>query len=144
MRPRHAIETALVGHGELLAATAGLNDIEIRRPSLLPDWSRARVIAHLAHKSRSHVAVFDAAAIGDVREQYPEGRRAAEAETEAWSHRSAGELCDLLRDGFSALERAWDGLPDSAWLRRGHSSAGERVILAWLLGRAPAPDLGPW
>jgi maleylpyruvate isomerase len=196
MRPRDAIETAIVGHGEMLTTATSLDDSEIRQPSLLPRWSRARVIAHLAHKSRSHVAVFEGAVGGEFREQYPEGQAAAEAATEAWSNRPAAELCGLLADGFSALERAWERLPDEAWLRRGTSSAGERsmiefvdrhmrdvfvhhvdlgtgyapadwptafvstelpkrlrdlpdraephAILAWLLGRTPAPELAPW
>lgn len=65
---------------------------------------------------------------GDTREQYPGGRTAAEAETEAWSQRGAGELCAFLRDGFTALERSWDRLPGEAWTRRGVSSAGARSM----------------
>lgn len=196
MGPRDAIETAIVGHAEVLTATASLDDYQIAQPSLLPGWSRARVIAHLAHKSWSHVSVFDGAAVDDVRAQYPDGQAAAEAETEAWSRRSAGALREFLRDGFDALERSWDRLPEEAWTRRGMSSAGERSmdefverhlrdvfvhhvdlgvgygppdwpaafvstelpkrlrdlpgraephdILAWLLGRAAAPELAPW
>lgn len=196
MRPQDAIEAATVGHAELLAAVTNLSEREIREPSLLPSWSRARVIAHLAHKTRSHVAVLDGAAVGEVRGQYPAGQAVAEAETLEWSNRPAAELCALLADGFSTLERAWDRLPDDAWLRRGVSSAGERLmtefvarhmrdvfvhyvdlgigyaavdwpaafvqvelpkrlrdlperaaphaLLAWLLGRTPAPELAPW
>lgn len=196
MQPRDAIETAIVGHAELLTAAASLDDDQIRQPSLLPDWSRARVIAHLAHKSWSHVAVFEGAVVGDVRAQYPQGLAAAEAETESWSRRSAGSLRESLQGGFDALEHSWGRLPDNAWMRRGVSSAGERsmsefverhlrdvfvhyadlgigygpgdwpaafvrteltkrlrdlpgraepnAILAWLLGRTPAPELTPW
>lgn len=196
MRPSGAIETAIAGHREVLAAMISLTENDIRQPSLLPHWSRARVIAHLAHKSRSHVGVFDGAVAGEVRQQYPEGQAAAEAETEAWSNRPAQELHKLLTGGFSALERSWERLPDEAWLRRGTSSAGERsmvqfverhlrdvfvhhvdldleytpadwpapfvdtelkkrlqdlprraepsMILAWLLGRRPVPELAPW
>ena len=196
MRPSGAIETAVAGHRQVLAATISLTESDVRAPSLLPHWTRARVIAHLAHKSRSHVAVFEGAAIGEVRQQYPEGQAAAEAETEAWSNGPAHELHELLADGFSALERAWERLPDEAWLRQGTSSAGDRsmvqfverhlrdvfvhhvdldlaytaadwpaafvdtelqkrlrdlprraepnMILAWLLGRRPVPELAPW
>jgi maleylpyruvate isomerase len=196
MRPRDSIETAIVGHAEVLTATARLDDTQVAQPSLLPGWSRARVIAHLAHKSWSHVAVFEGAAVDDVRAQYPQGQAAAEAETDVWSHRSVEALREFLGDGFAALERSWDRLPDEAWVRRGTSSAGERSvkefverhmrdvfvhhvdldvgygprdwpaafvttelpkrlrdlpgraeshdILAWLLGRSPAPELAPW
>lgn len=196
MRPRSAIETAIVGHREVLTATARLDDTQAAQPSLLPGWSRARVMAHLAHKSWSHVTVFEGAVLDDVRAQYPEGQAAAEEETEAWSGRSVETLQGLLGDGFAALERSWDRLPDEAWARRGRSSAGDRSmaefverhlrdvfvhhvdldvgygphnwppafvttelpkrlrnlpgraepheLLAWLLGRAPAPELAPW
>ena len=196
MRPRDSIETAIVGHSEVLTAVARLDDTQLAQPSLLPGWSRARVIAHLAHKSWSHVTVFEGAVVDDIRAQYPEGPAAAEAETEVWSHRDAEPLRELLGDGFAALERAWARLPDEAWVRRGVSSAGERSmkefverhlrdvfvhhvdlsvgygppdwpaafvstelpkrlqdlsgraashdILAWLLGRSPAPELAPW
>lgn len=103
MRPRDAIETAIVGHAELLTAASRSDDHEITEPSLLPGWSRAHVIAHLAHKTWSHVTVFEGGVVGDVRPQYPEGRGAAEAETEMWSRRSAGALREVLRDGFAAL-----------------------------------------
>lgn len=196
MRPLEAIETAIVGHAGVLTAAVSLDDDQSAQPSLLPGWSRARVIAHLAHKSWSHVAVFEGAVVGEVRAQYPEGQTTAEAETKAWSLRTSGELHEVLRDGFAALERSWERLPDDAWLRCGVSSAGERTMtefvqrhlrdvfvhhvdlgigygphdwpaafvstelpkrlrdlpgraephamLAWLLGRSPAPELTPW
>ncbi|MEY2474570.1 MAG: maleylpyruvate isomerase [Actinomycetota bacterium] len=132
MRPQDAIDTAIVGHREVLTAAHSLGETEIREPSLLPGWSRGRVIAHLAHKSRSHVAVFEGAREGVVREQWPRGQAAAEAETEAWSNRSATDLCGLLAGGFSELERAWQLLPDDAWLRSGISSAGERSMIEFV------------
>lgn len=64
MRPRDAIETAIVGHAEVLIAVATLDEDGMRQPSLLPGWSRARVIAHLGHKSWSHVSVFEGALVG--------------------------------------------------------------------------------
>lgn len=128
MRPQDSIETAIVGHDEVLTATARLDDNQIAHPSLLPGWSRARVIAHLAHKSWSHVAVFEGAVVDEVRPQYPEGQVAAEAETEVWSQRSAEALLECLRDGFAALERSWDRLSDEGWVRRGTSSAGDRSM----------------
>ncbi|MEY2425171.1 MAG: maleylpyruvate isomerase [Actinomycetota bacterium] len=78
------------------------------------------------------MAVLEGAVIGEVREQYPEGQTAAEAETEAWSKRPARELFGLLADAFSALERAWERLPEDAWLRRGISSAGDRSMIEFV------------
>src|SRR4051794_30898547 len=128
MRPADHIEAALAGHAQVLRAATGLDERAMREPSLLPGWSRARVIAHLAHKSRSHVDVFAGAGAGRVRSQYPRGQTEAAAETQEWSERSAGELCRLLAGSFSALEAAWAALPDEAWTGRGISSAGERSM----------------
>src|SRR3954447_24305498 len=196
MGPAEHIEAALAGHQEVLSAATGLDGRALREPSLLPGWSRARVLAHLAHKSRSHVQVFAGARAGEVRSQYPEGQPAADAEVLAWSELPAEDLRRRLADSFSALESAWAELPDDAWTRIGISSAGERSmtefvhrhmrdvfvhhvdldvgyrpadwpgtfvgtelpkrlrdlpdradsrsLLAWLFGRAPAPQLGPW
>src|SRR3954471_21904815 len=74
MRPADHIEAALAGHAQVLRAATGLDERAMREPSLLPGWSRARVIAHLAHKSRSHVDVFAGAGAGRVRSQYPSGQ----------------------------------------------------------------------
>jgi maleylpyruvate isomerase len=196
MRPDEHIEVALAGHAEVLRTARGLTESAMREPSLLPHWSRARVLAHLAHKSRSHADLFAGARIGEARVQYPEGQAAADAEVIEWSELSAEDLCRLLGDSFSALESAWEVLPGDAWTRRALSSAGERsmtefvhrhmrdvfvhhvdldvgygpedwpetfvrtelpkrlralpdradsrALLAWLFGRAPAPELGPW
>src|SRR4051794_20514480 len=88
MRPTEHIEVAVAGHAEVLRAATSLQERALRGPSLLPGWSRARVLAHLAHKSRSHVDVFAGARVGAVRLQYPDGRAAADAESLEWSERS--------------------------------------------------------
>ncbi len=162
----------------------------------MPGWNRARVIAHLAHKSRSHVNVFDAARAREVGNQYPDGQGAADAEALMWSELPARELCRQLAGSFAALAAAWRRLPNDEWTNRGTSSAGSRtmiefverhmrdvfvhyvdldvgyqpadwpaifvrtelpkrlgdlpertepaLLLAWLFGRAPSPELGPW
>jgi len=196
MRPVEQIEAAIAGHVEMLRTVRGLHESALLEPSLLPGWSRARVLAHLAHKSRSHVDVFVGACVGEVRFQYSAGQASADAEALEWSELSTGDLCRRLSDSFAVLESAWEDLPQDAWNRRGISSAGDRsmtefverhmrdvfvhyvdldvgyrpadwpaifvstelpkrlrglpdrtepgALLAWLFGRAPAPELGPW
>ena len=132
MRPRDAIEAVTAGHRQIATAVASLDDDGMRQPSLLPGWSRARVIAHLAHKSRSHVLVIEAARAGSLGNQYPDGQDVADVESEAWSQRPTDELVGLLVDGFAALEDAWAQTPDDAWTRRGISSAGPRSMLEFV------------
>ena len=196
MRPSESIELAIAGHAEWVDTVARIPDLEFEQPSLLPGWSRARVIADLAHKTQSHLAPFEGAKANEVRPQWGEGQAAAERETEQWSQMSAPELREQLIESFDAIETAWATMPDPAWTRTGVSSAGERSmiefvdrhlrdvfvhhadlgvgyaaadwprrfverelakrlqdlpgraashdLLAWLLGRAPAPELSPW
>src|SRR3954452_14766380 len=132
MRPAEHIEAARAGHAEVLRAATDLHGRAIREPSLLPGWSRARVLAHLAHKSRSHVDVFTGARGGEVRLQYPEGQSAAAAEVLAWSELPPGDLLRRLADSFSALEVVWAELPDDGWTRIGISSAGERSMIEFV------------
>lgn len=196
MRPSDHIGAAIAGHAEVLDAVRRLSDRALQGPSLLPGWTRASVIAHLAHKSRSPVNVFAGARTGEVRSQYPDGQAAADAETLAWSQLPAQELCRQLADSFASLEASWAALANDGWSQRGTSSAGTRTmiefvdrhmrdlfvhyvdidvgyqpadwpaifvstelpkrlrdlpertkpasLLAWLLGRSPSPELGPW
>lgn len=127
-RPSNAIAAAVAAHTDLVRAARQLSEAEVRGLSRLPGWNRARVLAHLAHKSRSHVSVFEGARLGEVREQYPSGIAVAESETEAWSLRPVKELCELLAGGFSSLERSWGSLREDDWSRAGISSAGERSM----------------
>lgn len=64
MRPAELIDTAVRGHLEVLNAVNRFDHSDTLAASLLPGWSRARVIAHLAHKSNSHVNVFEGARLG--------------------------------------------------------------------------------
>ena len=130
-RPDRHITLGHVGHAALLRALGPLSDDDLGRPSRLPGWSRARVVAHLAHKTGTHARVFTAPT-SDGRVQYPDGQAEAERETLAWTRRSAGELRDMLRSSFEDLERAWSTLPSDRWAQRAVSSAGERSLVEFV------------
>ncbi len=57
---------ATAAHELLVAAVASLTDEGARSPSLLPDWTIAHVIAHLARNADSHVLMIEAANRGEV------------------------------------------------------------------------------
>jgi maleylpyruvate isomerase len=196
MRPAAAIDACVAGHERLVSAIAPLTDGEVTQPSKLPGWTRGHVLTHLAHKTATHIWLFEGAYVDEVRDQYPHGLVRAQADVEANAGRSAAELRSELIASFAGLEAAWGELPDSCWDREGICVPGPRsmrqivdrhlrdvevhhvdldigygptdwpdvfvegelakriadlpdrasraALLAWLLGRAEAPALGPW
>jgi maleylpyruvate isomerase len=195
MQPDALIDLGCVGHRRFVQTVAGLRDTEFAGPSLLPAWSRADVVAWLALKSESHTHLFEGAAAGEVRQQFPDGydQLAAIAREVA---QGVPALRLRLGTALSDLEAAWERLPTASWSFETITSAGRRsmadvvarhlrdvevhhvdldagygpmdwpeqfvelelakrladlpgrtphaALLAWLLGRAQAPDLGPW
>jgi maleylpyruvate isomerase len=196
MRPAETIDTCTAAHERLRNAIGELTDDDSAQPSLLPGWSRGYVLTHLAHKTATHVRLFEGAQANEVRDQYPHGFAQAQADVHAGAGRSAAELREELTDSFADLQVAWAKLPDSYWDREGICVPGPRsmqqivsrhlrdvevhyvdldigyrptdwpelfvegelakrlaglpdrtshaALLAWLLGRAGAPTLGPW
>ena len=98
-----------------LVAIHDLDDAAVRRDSLLPGWSVAHVIAHVARNADSHVRRSEAAARGEVVEQYPGGYAGRAAEIEATAVRPGIELIADLRASAERLEDVWRSLPEAAW-----------------------------
>src|SRR5262249_3857831 len=56
-----------------LAAIAGLSDDDVRAPSLLPGWTRAHVLSHVARSGEADARTVDGAVRGEVLDKYPGG-----------------------------------------------------------------------
>ena len=117
-------------HQLLLAALDALTDEQARQPSLLPGWSVAHVVTHLARNADSHVLMLEAAERGDVADQYPGGIAQRSEEIAVGSGRSAAELTNDARTSIWRLEGVWANL-SQGWLGTGRS----------LLGLVDASDL---
>ncbi|MEO6468774.1 MAG: maleylpyruvate isomerase N-terminal domain-containing protein [Acidimicrobiia bacterium] len=195
MKPAAEIEACRTSQGRLLAGLASLTDEDFRSLSLLPGYSRAHLVTHLANKARAHAWIFGGPAASEVRQLHPAGYNPVRA-AEAGAHRTASELCSDLLSSFLILESAWGELDEMHWESQAIMTAGPRsmaeivthhlrnvevhhvdldigyqfadclrtfvdgelakrlrdlpnradhsALLAWLLARAPAPDLGPW
>ena len=87
---------------------------ELRAPSLLPGWSRARVLAHLARGADAMRNLLIGARSGQDRATYASAE-ALSAEMERTAAMSAKELAADLADSAMALRTVARQLPDQAW-----------------------------
>ena len=118
------IAGASAAHARLARTVAELDDDVARRPSLLPGWTVAHVLAHLARNAESHVRMLEAALEGRSVEQYPGGHQQRSRDIDEGACLPAARLqAESLRTS-SALEAAWSRMTPDAW--RGHGLAGGR------------------
>lgn len=117
-------------HRALLASLDGLDDAGLSRPSALPGWSRAHVLAHLAANAESFVRIVVAAGRGGTIVQYEGGAEGRTAGIESGACMPASALLDWVRTSASELESALDDASDRAWRGEGASVAGARIPVA--------------
>ena len=107
----------LAGADQALVRTVdGLDDDAYAEPSLLPDWSRAHVVAHLVLNAEGLAGVLHGAHVGQPEPMYasPEGRDTdiADLATEAPAGLRERLLAAtaLFADALAAMhDRDWDG-----------------------------------
>jgi maleylpyruvate isomerase len=118
------IDGATRAHRALLADVGTGTEAVLRRPSLLPGWTVAHVLGHLAANADSIVRMLDAAGRGEVADQYPGGPAGRAAEIDELAALDAPDLVARLRRSVSALEQAWAEAPAEAWQGSGRGIAG--------------------
>jgi len=94
----------------LLRTAGGFDDEDVREPSLLPGWTRAHVLTHLAR---------GADALRDLLDGGPghASQEARDEAIEAGAGRGAAELADDVRASAAAWREAVLRQPDEAWSR---------------------------
>jgi maleylpyruvate isomerase len=122
--PRDWIDGCLAAQVSLDAALVGLDDETARSPSLLPGWSVAHVLTHIARNADSVVWRLEGAARGELRDQYPGGLEQRRDDIEAGAGRPAGDLVADVRDSSAAAARVLAELPDGAWDAPSRTSRG--------------------
>ncbi|WP_063794604.1 maleylpyruvate isomerase family mycothiol-dependent enzyme [Microbispora sp. ATCC PTA-5024] len=117
----------------LLSTAGALNETAVRRPSLLPGWTRAHVLAHIAGAAESRVRLLAGARTGLPIPQYAgEDERTGQIERDAAL--PAPALADRLRTATGAALTAIRDHPPGAWGRE----------VTWLGGsRGPAHRVPP-
>jgi maleylpyruvate isomerase len=131
-RPRADIEGVRRATRALLATVDRMTDTQARRGTLVPDWTRAEVVTHLARNADGFRGMADAAARGERGVQYPGGAAQRTADIAQGRDVNAAALGTDLRRSCDALMDVWARLPDDAWCREGTTMRGPQTI-----GRTP-------
>ena len=145
-RPDSDIEGCVAAEARLRETIATLTDDDVRRPSLLPDWTMGHVLTHVARNADSHVRMAEGAARGETVWQYAEGQR--DREIGEGATRSAAALIADVQASAAAVEAAWAALSDEVWAHGvARSSAGvfpisEQVVRRWREVEFHHADLG--
>lgn len=122
--PAADLDRVCGAHMRLVNATESLSDDDVRRPSLLPGWTIAHVLTHLARNADSHVRRAEAAARRELVDQYEGGYEARDAAIESGAQRAAAELIGDVRQSAVAAGRAWQEVPPDAWTFRSRDANG--------------------
>src|ERR1022692_2334567 len=98
----------------LLGTARVIADPDLRAPSLLPGWTRAHVLAHLARGADAMRNLLIGARAGQDRPAYVSGQARA-ADIEHGAGLAAKELMADLADSAMAFRTVIRQLPDDAW-----------------------------
>jgi maleylpyruvate isomerase len=101
----------------MLAELEGLTDVVARQSSLLPGWTVGHVVTHLARNGEASVRRVQAAAQGEVVEQYVGGAEGRTAEIEAGAGRPAADLVADAAMWSQRLDAAFASFPADGWAR---------------------------
>ncbi len=105
----------------LVDTVSQLTDDDVREPSLLPGWTRAHLITHIARNADALRNVLHGAEIGEVRAMYVSAE-----ERDAALDVGAGRTAAELLEDISASAHRWDQAANE--VHRGHLDAmGKRV-----------------
>ena len=115
----------------LLDAARVLPEPDLRAPSLLPGWSRAHVLAHVARNADAMRNLLIGARVGQQRPAYASAQ-AREDDIEASAAQVPRDLMNDLADSAMALRTMIRQLPAEAW------SFGVQMLDS---GPFPAADL---
>jgi maleylpyruvate isomerase len=98
----------------LLGTARVIAEADLRQPSLLPGWTRAHVLAHLARNADALRNLLVGARSGQQRPAYA-SPQAREADIEHGAGQRAKALMADVADSAMALRTVSRQLPDDAW-----------------------------
>ena len=125
----------MVAATERLRATArGLSAEDVRSPSLLPTWTRAHVLTHVARNADGYVNLVTWARTGVETPVYP-SRESRDADIEAGAHRHPGDLELDLDESAERLLAAFAEPLDDAALARDLRLPSGSALHGWEIAR---------
>lgn len=128
---------AQVGRSEsrLFDDVRALDTATMRQPSLLAGWTVGHLLTHLARNADSHTRRTEAAAEGEVVDQYPGGADERAADIDVGAQRLAAEILEDVAASSARMLQAWAGSPAHAWTGMTRDLSGYERPLAELPGR---------
>ncbi len=109
------LNACTTAHRQLLQRLGGLDETTARRPSLLPGWTVAHVVTHLARNAEGISRWIDGALAGVTVARYPGGREQRDYDIAVGAGRPAPELLDDLWRSCAHLEQVWARAALAGW-----------------------------
>ena len=109
-----ALELARAGTAFFFQHLDALPDDDFDGPSLLPNWDRAHVIAHVGHNGTGLSNLAESAATGVAKPMYPSSEF-RNAQIEEGAALPPNELRRLCRETAKVLNEHWQALSDAEW-----------------------------
>ena len=122
--PVEALDAVRGAEARLAETVARIDDATMARPSLLPGWTVAHLLTHLARNADSHVRRTRASIDGVVVDQYPGGMDERAAQIEAGAGRTAAEVRTDVEMSTARLLEAWSDVPPYAWANSTRDASG--------------------
>ena len=133
--PAYDLRRVIDAQQRFSTAIASLGQSDLARPTGLPGWTVAHVLAHVARNADSHVRRTQAAIRGVMVEQYDGGYEGRERDIVASAARPLAEVVHDVFDSGAALNTAWLNVPPEAWGRQTRDVGGRERPLSALPGR---------
>lgn len=92
-----------------------MSNAQADEPSLLPGWTRAMLVTHLARNADSNARMIRARLRGEDQPQYPGGREQRAADIEAGRGRSAAQVAEDLHGAAAELMEAFQAISPEQW-----------------------------
>src|SRR5271157_6065597 len=116
---RQALNGSRAATSRLLSGLGAVDDLDVTRPSLLPDWTVGHVLTHLARNADSFVRILRSAGEDRPVPQYPGGAAGRSQDIEQGAGRPTDVIVADLVDSATRLEAAFEEVPGVVWQRHG-------------------------